>query len=387
MSIEKVKKSTDLIETVEQFLQTGFSANQEFNDAINGTEPFTIRSIKDPETTFSYDASEILYWVDRSAYWDEFDSWNGLQIKEKYSECLEFLSTSQQKSVFFDLVELIRRKKIAPFLGAGISKSAGYPMWREALLALSERIKTLEENLISNLLSNNHYLEAAQAIANASSVQLENYVKTTFRAIFDDDAERGKIPQIFRLLPRLSSGCIITTNFDALIEETFKIKGAPLNDAYMYGIQAGNNFVQRLLKGDRCILKLHGDASQPGTYVFTENQYQHAYGSPIDYSKQLPRALRQIYISNSLLFLGCSLEQDRTLELFQEVKASRAFDIPDHFAFLPDVSDAHKKQATEDRLLTLNIRPIWYPDKNYHEMLPLLVELATDVAEHRLNLR
>jgi hypothetical protein len=81
----------------------------------------------------------------------------------------------------------------------------------------------------------------------------------------------------------------------------------------MHGMQQGNKFVPKLIKGDRCILKLHGDAEDHDTYVFTADQYDQAYGSPVDFKKPLPRALRQIFVSHSLLFLGCSLERDWTL--------------------------------------------------------------------------
>ena len=386
MPIEKIKQSGALIEKVEQFLQTGYKANEEFNTAFSGEDAVVLRSMKDPENEYKYDASEILYWVDRGLYLDEFDSWNGELIKEKHSKAIQFLEDSSQRAVFEDLVELIRRKKIAPFLGAGVSKAARYPLWKEALEKLAEKITTLDQSVVEELLNEDKYLEAAQVIADTSKTQLNNYIQTTFRTKYDSDEERESIPPLFKLLPRLSSGCIVTTNFDCLIEETFKAKKAPLLDGYMHGVQLGHNFVQRLIKGDRCILKLHGDASQSSTYVFTEKQYESAYGTPIDYSNQLPKALRQIYISNSLLFLGCSLGPDKTLELFKEVKDGDQFEIPEHFAIISEPSDTTEKQETEDRLLDLKIRPLWYKSDNHHAMATQLVELAVDVAERRVSL-
>jgi len=386
MPVEKIKKNTALIERVEQFLQTGYTANKKFNAEFSGEESVVIRSLKDLEQEYCYDASEILYWVDRETYFDELDSWNGGKIKEEHSDAMTFLRKSNQQAVFSDLIELIRRQRVAPFLGAGVSKPAGYPLWGEALERLGGNIATLDEAVINDLLVKNKYLEAAQKIVEASEYQLTNYVQTTFRTKYDNDAEREAIPKIFKLLPRLSKGCIVTTNFDCLIEEAFKAKQAPLIDGYMHGIQQGHNFVQRLLRGDRCILKLHGDVSQPGSYVFTEQQYEAAYGNPIEYSNQLPRALRQIYISNSLLFLGCSLSQDKTLELFKEVKDGQQFEIPDHFAIISEPEDIEEKQSTEDRLLDIKIRPIWYKSDDQHAMATKLVELAVDIAERRLSL-
>jgi hypothetical protein len=385
MPIEIIKKNSELVEQVEQFLETGYQANEDFNETISEGELVTIRSLNDSAHEYEYKASEVLFWVDRNVYLDELENWSGNKIKEQHLETVEYILNSNQKAVFLDLIELIRRDKIAPFLGAGVSRAAGYPLWGEALYKLGQKVNNQDKDNIQKLLNDGKYLEAAQMIFNASEPQLNNYITTIFRTKYDTDKERELIPLIFRLLPRLSNGCIVTTNFDSLIEEAFKSKGSPLLDGYMHGIQPGHNFVQRLLKGDRCLLKLHGDASQPLTYVFTEKQYEEAYGTPIDYSRQLPKALRQIYISNSLLFLGCSLAQDRTLELFKEVKDSNQFEIPNHFAIISDPEEEQLKQETEDRLLAINIRPIWYKSDNNHGMATKLIELAVDMAERRVS--
>jgi hypothetical protein len=88
-------------------------------------------------------------------------------------------------------------------------------------------------------------------------------------------------------------------------------------------------------------------------------------------------------VSHSLLFLGCSLEQDRTLELFKKVVDVQEFEIPDHFALLPEPSSGKKKNQKEGRLLELKIRPIWYPDKE-HRFVERFLSLAIDIAEGRI---
>lgn len=162
----------------------------------------------------------------------------------------------------------------------------------------------------------------------------------------------------------------------------------------MHGMQAGNNFVQRLLRGERCILKLHGDAGQANTHVFTQAQYQEAYGGaagePFAFQNQLPRALRQIFISHSLLFLGCSLEQDKTLDLFKSVVDEAAFEIPDHFALLNEPATPQERARKEARLLQLRIRPLWYSTphdaegKPDHSLLEQILRLAIAVARRQV---
>jgi hypothetical protein len=185
------------------------------------------------------------------------------------------------------------------------------------------------------------------------------------------------------LLPSISQGCIVTTNFDNAIEETFRRKKIAF-DSYMHGTQQ-NNFFSKLVHGQRCILKLHGDAEDSQSYVLTDEQYTEAYGNPIDYNKNLPKALRQIYISNSLLFIGCSLEKDRTCELFYEIKSYGEYEIPLHYAFLSDNDDIRMRRDKEDALLEINIQPIWYP-KDQHEYIKKLLFLAIDLANNRITL-
>ena len=97
-----------------------------------------------------------------------------------------------------------------------------------------------------------------------------------------------------------------------------------------------------MVRGDRCLLKLHGDAESDATHILTEQQYESAYGSSpaFNFQKPLPKALRQIYISQSLLFLGCGLDQDWTMDLFKAAKESDAYQVPNHYAVVeaPDLA-------------------------------------------------
>jgi hypothetical protein len=183
------------------------------------------------------------------------------------------------------------------------------------------------------------------------------------------------------LLPRIARGCVITTNFDDAIEQVYRRDGVEFR-AYMHGTQ-DHNFFPRLVRGDRCLLKLHGDADNPATYILSRAQYAAGYGEPFDFHNPLPKALRQVFVSQSLLFLGCSLEQDWTLELFEQAKQEDGYAIPNHYAVLPTPEDAQIKQQKETRLLRLNVQPLWYP-ANEHEFVERYLQLIVDVAERRI---
>ena len=391
--IEKVKQSAELIKQVELFLENGLLHNQEFNDVLDAGDLLEIRSHHDPDHTYKFRASEVLYWVERPSYLDEFDNWNGVQLKEAHSEAHRYIFESKQDAVFSDLVNLIRRRKVAPFVGAGISAAAGYPGWGKTLGELAEKLPDIDDVELKAQLDKGEFLSVAQKLSDTSQVQLNNHVATTFRVKPEIEENLSRIPRVIQLLPRLCFGAMVTTNFDTLIEDWFKSKDAPEFDGFLLGLQQNSNFVQKLLKGDRCLLKLHGDASQSETYVFTEDQYKQGYGEgEIDFRLQLPKALRQVYISHSLLFLGSSLGHDKTMELFKQIKDEGQFVIPEHFALLalPTTDegeiDVKAKQETEDRLLDIGIRPIWYPGADRHAMLVKLLDLAVNVAEKRVGL-
>lgn len=383
MDIKKLRDSHDLVEQLETVLQTAYDTNTGFNSEVDDADVLVVKSLKEADQTYFYKPSEVLYWVDRKAYLDELDHWEGRKQIDQHEAASAHIKQSDQTAVFLDLVDAIRLGRVAPFVGAGLSKACEYPMWGEALRKIAAKLDGLQVADIAPLMTNYDYLGAAQVLHDAAADQVNHFIKTEFRQRVE--SIRGAV----LLLPELAKGCIVTTNFDSVIESVFQEKKEPL-DGYMYGMQPGNAFVQRLLRGERCILKLHGDARQENTYVFTQAQYQTAYGEPLSFQNQLPRALRQIFISHSLLFLGCSLEQDKTLDLFKTVVDEAAFEIPDHFALLNKPSTPQDRAQKEARLLKLKIRPLWYETptgddgKPDHGLLEKILKLAIAVARRQV---
>ncbi|TDV30464.1 SIR2 family protein [Stenotrophomonas sp. CC22-02] len=383
MDIKKLRENKLIVDKVEEALQAAYSSNKGFNAVLDEAEPLAFRSLKDPEHQYAYPISEVLYWTDRGAYLDELDQWEGSCQISQHDSAIRFIKNSDQVAVFLDLVDAVRLGRISPFVGAGISKACGYPMWGEALRKMAQKLNGVEVRDIEPLMAQYDYMGAAQLLYEAAADQVRNFIKTEFRQ------RAGAIAGPVILLPELAQGCIVTTNFDSMIEDLFQQRGQAM-DGYMYGMQPGNAFVQRLLRGERCILKLHGDARQDNTYVFTQDQYRVAYGEPLSFQNQLPRALRQIFISHSLLFLGCSLEQDKTLDLFKSVVDEAAFEIPDHFALLNEPATPQERAQKEARLLQLKIRPIWYSTTVAddggcnHSLLEQVLRLAIAVSRRQV---
>lgn len=370
--------------------------NDEFHQALNGDEPLAIKGLgpQNEQSEYHVELSDVLFWHDPTAYLDEKQRWEGRLAQDQYKDIRSYLEETEQLNVFSKLVETLKRKRVTPFIGAGFSKPNGYPLWSESIQRLVRKLEGvsasdqkadqpplegLEET--KTALASGAYIESAQLLYQHQKTQLENFVHNTFDCP-EDKILRGPI----LLLPRLTDGCIITTNFDPLIERVFTKANKPI-EGYMHGIQSQNQFAAKLIQGERCILKLHGNYNSPESYIFSQVQYDGAYGNidgNPDYTKPLSKVLRQIFISHTLLFLGCSLDQDRTLKLFSDVVASNSFDVPDHYAFLAKPENNQEILNKEELLATAKIRPIWYEVKvqedgtSSHENLDMLLQYATD---------
>lgn len=87
----------------------------------------------------------------------------------------------------------------------------------------------------------------------------------------------------------------------------------------------------------------------------------------------MPKILKRYYTENSLLFLGCSLHNDRTLRVFQVTKTGAGdHSFPQHFAFEQVPEKLQDLQTRNSELLRWGITPIWFPKGQYDKVESLL---------------
>jgi SIR2-like domain len=363
------KREDPLVREAVRLLNEEYEVGKDFNGSFDDDEPIIIGELAFPK-------SRVLFWLDRDAYYEAQEGWQNDFLQEKHEACTALLKAHGLQIPFSELIAAVERGRIVPFVGAGMSKPMGMPLWGEALIELLSRLPGADVTAITAQIDSGQYLAAAQRLVDYDPVQTANFIRTKYRV------QKMKLTGPMVLLPRIAKGCVITTNFDDAIEQIYGRDDVHF-DAYMHGTQ-GNNFFPRLVRGDRCLLKLHGDADNADTHILTHAQYANAYGSPFDFHKPLPKALRQVFVSQSLLFLGCSLEQDWSLELLEQAKHADEYAIPNHYAILPEPNDAQTKQQKATRLLRLNIQPLWY-SAGEHDFVERYLQLIIDVAERRIN--
>lgn len=123
----------------------------------------------------------------------------------------------------------------------------------------------------------------------------------------------------------------------------------------MHGNQQLENAQQYYDDTKPALLKMHGDERYPSQRVFLGKEYKKAYAI----RSYLRRELSRVAGGKSLLFMGCSLAQDRTMQVLQKTARADSGQ-PEHFAFLPLPTDTDWLRERESFLTDHGIYPIWY---------------------------
>jgi hypothetical protein len=103
----------------------------------------------------------------------------------------------------------------------------------------------------------------------------------------------------------------------------------------------------------------------------SKNQYDKAYGNGgIDMSLPIPKLLEYYYKNSSLLLLGCSLNNDRTVQVFRTIKETIReklgnIAIPQHFAIEAAPETDQEFTDRNAYLLGLGITGIWFQKGQY----------------------
>lgn len=280
----------------------------------------------------------------------------------------ELLNISSNKSIFRELVLDCMDRNIVPFIGAGMSASI-FPLWKTALLNVSR--KSMDPDfltIVKESLDNYQYEEAASCIYQEIG---EGEFYGGFVEVFSNDKIRNFKSMAVNVLPKIFQGLVITTNFDKLLETVYEQAECKFEDFSHYLTENGiktDQYIKGIAKNEHYLFKVHGDIDQPHTLILTEEDYDKIYGMDTPYKQ----ALMQIFKTKQLLFLGCSLGNDRIMDLYKEAKRT---DKIYGYAFVQKPNDRKKAQKRMRELSNMLIRPIWYPeDDTKHESVKVLLK-------------
>lgn len=271
----------------------------------------------------------------------------------------EIIAKYVNRNRFAELLEAIKNEKVIPFVGSGMSHPTGFPIWKKFLCELNAYSSLTPDRLDALLDAGQYELAASEIYYHMNHRWFDERLENTFKVVSIDEVS-GPV----RYLPEIFKKDVISLNYDNILESLYAAAGNSF-----VKILAGENladFREISSKGGRCLIKFHGDLAEPRTRVLTLEEYEERYEKP----SAVKDSLIELFRNHKLLFLGCSLSNDRTMELFKEI-ADADKKTPRHFAWLK-APEREGDQINREQFLTeRSIFPIWY-DGDHDESIEAL---------------
>jgi SIR2-like domain len=270
------------------------------------------------------------------------------------------------------LVDQLRSPlRVLPFVGAGLSAEFGFPMW-DAFLREAATAAGLADVLA--LLDEDDYEGAAEKLEKHSSARFSERIAQKFRRRVEPDRLRDAAVSY---VPLLSSGPVVTTNFDRVLEDTFEAAEMPF-EAVISGPH--EDLAVAAIHGNRRqLLKIHGTYNDRTFRVFTKDEYKRGYeGGEFN----LESLAWLTFVNRPLLFLGCSLEADRTVAVLAEIH--RRLSGLKHYAILAARYDPYRLETRNIELAGWGVSPIWFPPGRFDCIRELLRDAVEEAGTARL---
>jgi NAD-dependent SIR2 family protein deacetylase len=348
----------------------------DFNEWIDGDEGLEIRERNGIDDLSN--PSKAFFASDLEAYNQEFKAFRNQRKSEVLGE--EYINNTFGDSHWYErnlerfeqLENCLIEGTIVPFIGAGLSVECGFPTWKAHLIQQG-RTCGLDAAHVIDLLNNGYYESVIEEIESIG--HRDAFIQET-KDVF---SKTGRITQTTLRLTELFTDTIITTNYDHILQQAYDT-----GEEEKIQLLDTINILDKPDINKVTIIKLHGDIRQPARCIISKNQYDVAYGNDsLDLDKPIPRVLSYHYRTSNLLFLGCSLNRDRTMEVFQAVKKQLGdTDRPQHFSLESMPETETELTARNSYLLSFGITPIWFPNSCY-DFIEQMLRLARNEMRYR----
>jgi hypothetical protein len=207
------------------------------------------------------------------------------------------------------LAGLAARGELVPFLGAGVSASAGLPAWWELL----ERVADAGDLLADVDRRELHGLGPLDAAELLRTVLGDRAIEAVTRQL---DARRHSL--VHGLLASLRPGRVVTTNYDRLFELACARPLAGTGGLAVLPWDAVD-------PGRAWLAKMHGDVGHPDSIVLSRGDL---LGHDLT-RRPLSSLLQGQMLTGHLLFVGSSMTDDAVVRLAWEVRElQRAWEAP-----------------------------------------------------------
>ena len=250
----------------------------------------------------------------------------------------ETLNSNYKNNISF-LLEEIQRKNCCVFIGAGLSRPAGYPSWEELVNRLKEKAEIKNGEKLEDRDSN--YYDRAEEY---KRILGDDFPHLLIHEFNPNENKQNWMP-IHLDIVQMPFVAFVTTNYDCLIENALgKIGQRPTYS--FYPTLPRTHLRNRQVFHIHGIIDYHDLLKTQGSVIFTRSDIDLAYDQEKDSS--LLDFLYCLYTELTILFIGfnindpimmrvlqnCYLQYQRKKEIIYEKKLDPIKEIQ-HYALLP----------------------------------------------------
>jgi hypothetical protein len=271
------------------------------------------------------------------------------------------------------LLSYVRHRQCVLFVGAGLSRPAGYPAWHGLMESVvQETVGSAAGDAagleLTTLLKAGRYTELADQCR-------EILGPSRFAAFLRTELAKPVAPPeaTHRPIVRTPYAAIITTNFDTLLEDAYALwsdEGVPKCPT---GTQLGRHGTL-LLDRTFFILKAHGTINDPASLVFTSEDYRRiTHANPAFQSM-----MAALLLSHAVVFVGYSLNDPNFRLLLDSQLSLFGTQAPPRYAVMEGVG------SLEAQILrrTAGIETISYP-KGEHGLVATFLNSLADATQSK----
>ena len=258
-----------------------------------------------------------------------------------------------------DYTRSLREGDAALFVGAGVSRSAGYVDWKQLLKEIAEDLE-LDIDRESDLVA------LAQFHVNRRGGR-----DRLNQLLIDEFLEHVELTPSHDLIASLPIHTIWTTNYDDLLEVAFSnakkrvdVKRRPAD------------FSVTRRRADATIYKMHGDKTIPSEAILTKEDYE-TYNAT---RELFTITLKGDLAKKTFLFLGFSFSDPNVMYILGRVKQLLETNSRKHYCILraPTPHDYEDKEAGEYQCKRFSH---WLDDLRRYNIQPVLIERYDEVPE------
>lgn len=257
---------------------------------------------------------------------------------------------------------------VAAFVGAGLSRAAGYVDWRALLRGIAADLGLDVDRETDLLAVAQYHLNEKRSRGRLN------------QAIVEELARSAALTRSHSILARLPLPTVWTTNYDQLLERSFEQAGKIVDLKLTQ-----ENLAQSRRDRDVVLYKMHGCVTQPHEAVLTKDDYE-------QYSLKRPlfvESLKGDLIAKTFLFLGFSFSDPNIDYILSRVRVLLGANVREHFCIMRSPErprrlvgrqkadyeyQRHRIRLRQDDLLRFGIETIWLDEFSHVE--PLLAKLS-----------